>query len=146
MGVSSAVRTRPGSTPGGIEEPGEDVQPRTVDGVGDECFVGDVGGFDPLLLRQRMVHRKGHLGFVAEQRQVGEPGLLDGVGGNDQVEVAPQQGGQRLEMEAARDVQFHLRPVLPVGVDGGKQPFEAAMAFDGHVQTARMPAGEPGKV
>ena len=69
-----------------------------------------------------------------------------GSEGDDQVEVAAYQRGQRLEMEPPGDVQFHLGPILAVGVDRRQQPLEAAMALDGHVEPSGLASRQSGEI
>ena len=90
MGVSSRGPHAVGLHSRGIEEACEYVESRPVDGVGYQQFPRDIRRFDPLLLRQRMVHRHRHLRLVAEQRKVGETALLDRIGGDHEVQVAAE--------------------------------------------------------
>ncbi len=89
-----------------------------------------------------MLSRHGQQPFVAEQRLVVDAAQRLWVGGDHQVELLAGQGRQRVEVVAAGNVDFHLRPVVAEAVDGRHQPLETAVAFDGHVQATRLMADQ----
>ncbi|MCY1424356.1 hypothetical protein D9M71_400960 [compost metagenome] len=88
----------------------------------------------------------GQQGLVGEERHIGDAGEVDGVGGHHQIQVSASEGGQGREGEARGEVQLHLGPGVAELVDGGHQPLEAAVAFDGHVQPPSGAAGQARQV
>ena len=127
---------------GRIEERREDVEPRPIDRVADQHFVAQVFRLDPLLLRKRVRRRNRQLRFVGEQREVRDVEFAHRIGGDHKVEITAPQRRQRREVETARDIQFDVGPTLAVPLIAGKQPLEAAVALDRHVQTTGLSAGQ----
>lgn len=142
LGVTDAHRLDPGR----LEKVLEDVQALPIHRIADQGFAGQIGRLHPLPAGQRMIPRDRELGFVAEQRQVSEAGIIDRVGGDHQIEVPPGQGRQRRKVETAGNVELHVVPDFPIPVDGRQQPFEAAVALDGHEDAARLTAGQAHQV
>ena len=90
-----------------------------------------------------MLLGNGKQAFVAEQRRIVYARQRLRVVRDDQIERLARQPRQQIEVLAAGNIDFHLRPVVAEMVDRRHQPLEAAVALDRHVQATLFVAGQP---
>ena len=77
-------------------------------------------------------HHK-HL-LVVEHRLEAQPGLVQRVGRDQQIDLVAEQGTNAAELELLFDVHIHIRPRGQIGRHQFEQPLVAGMAFHADAQ------------
>ena len=86
-----------------------------------------------------MVLGDGQVGLIAKERKIVNVGVINGGCSDHQVQIASGQRRQRSKVKTTRNIELYISPLIPVGINGGQQPVEAAMAFNCHQHPARIP-------
>src|SRR5258706_2352689 len=102
--------------------------------IGNERFSRQVGGLDPPLRAQSMLHRQHGEDFKTEQRHGPELAAARLAGTDHQFRLSGPEQPDRIAVESSDEIDLDFRPAFAELVHDRHQPVEAGVAFEHDAQ------------
>jgi len=111
-----------------------DIQPLALHRINHQRFTAQIFRRDDGLGRERMIRCQHQTDFKIKHRRIVQTAARQDIGRQYEVQLALLQRRLRVKRHAGFEIHHHLRPVLMEVVQRGRQPLNAAVAFDGDTQ------------